>query len=635
MRLRGVAALLLSLLPSLGAQQWDNSGNALLQGQYNFRHVAWVIGDKLGNLKRSVSLYGTINFDGNGSYSLNAFVFDSDVKQQQTFSTKGTYSIAASGQGFLSSPVLDTGSVFGVVAQGIFVGSSPEDVVNDLFIAAPAASTPPGVGDFSGKYWVTEMNFPGTAIAQARDALFAINPDGRGNLGNVSVTGNIGDGSALNQSVLGATYTFTNGVGNAGFGGASGGQTLLAGNRTFYLSPDGNFLFGGSTDGWNMMVGVRALTRNAPSGLLAGLFYQAGVDVDMSDLANGANMHTYYGAFQASQGVVLGQQRVLSGFSDTPYDYTYSDIYTIAPDGSADDFLGFRNILGADGAIRIGFGQSGVPGISISVKAPSFSGPGVFLDPTGIVSGASFAPFTAAITRGQLLSLSGTNLAASSATDSTYPTTLAGVQVLVNNRPAPIQSVSPTSVQILVPYGTIEPVAQIQVVNNSTVSNTVTAFLNTTQAGVFTVPAGGFGYADAVHADSSPVTPSNPAKAGESITVRVTGLGAVNPPVPDGTAAPTDKSATAVSSLAVYLGGQKANVTFAGLAPGQIGQYQITFTVPAGIRTADPFLDIAGPDCYTSMTQIAMAAPAKEPVGNNASRNKGDTGRPFSHRPKL
>ncbi|HUQ90650.1 MAG TPA: IPT/TIG domain-containing protein [Bryobacteraceae bacterium] len=590
---------------------WDSSGNGLLQGVYNFREVVWLTADNTGNLKRAVSMNGTINFDGAGAYTLQGSVMDSSVGAPQIVSSTGTYVIAASGHGYISSPVNEKGKVFGVVSQGIFVASSTDDPLNDLFIAAPAGSTAPDDASFNGRYQVVEMNFPSLTAAQARDALFQLNPDGQGGAGTVNVTGYIGAGKATTQTVSGVRYSFSNGAGTLTFGTAANAQTLLAGSRTFYISPDGNFIFGGTATGYNMFAGVRALAEPAKPELLNGLFYQAGVDVDMSALSDGvATLHTYYGSFTASGGTFLGHQRLLSGSGSDPYDYTYADTYEVRPDGSYEDFLGFRNILGAGGAIRLGFGQEGIPGLSVALKAPAFSGPGVFLNPAGIVNAASLAPFTVGVSRGELISIAGTNLSLETSEDSTFPTSLGGVQVSINGRPAPVRSVSPTALTVLVPYGTTERIARIQVSSGGVESNAVTAFVNTTTPGVFTVPAGGAGYADAVHADGSPVTGGNPAHIGETITFRLTGLGDVSPAVPDGAPGSADAPSLVSASTAVYIGGEKAEVLYAGLAPGLVGIYQMTVIVPPNIGPGDEYLEVSGPDSYTSQVQIAIGGKA-------------------------
>src|SRR5947209_9582412 len=101
-------------------QTWDTSGNSLLQGTYYFRDVIWLVGDNAGDLGRAIAVYGTISFDGSGKYTLsNAQVIDSDVGSPQNFSTTGTYSISASGYGFLSHPLSTGDSIFGLVSRCI------------------------------------------------------------------------------------------------------------------------------------------------------------------------------------------------------------------------------------------------------------------------------------------------------------------------------------------------------------------------------------------------------------------------------------------------------------------------------------------------------------------------------------
>jgi uncharacterized protein (TIGR03437 family) len=76
---------------------------------------------------------------------------------------------------------------------------------------------------------------------------------------------------------------------------------------------------------------------------------------------------------------------------------------------------------------------------------------------------------------------------------------------------------------------------------------------------------------------------SAPAHAGDAIVLYCAGLGAVNPPVPDG-AAPGQLSYTA-GTAQLTIGGQSAQVTFSGLAPGFAGLYQVNAVVPSGTQT--------------------------------------------------
>ena len=71
-----------------------------------------------------------------------------------------------------------------------------------------------------------------------------------------------------------------------------------------------------------------------------------------------------------------------------------------------------------------------------------YSGSGVYLNPLGIVNAASYAPVTNPVAPNELVSLFGENLAASvlAAPGLPLPTTLSGVEVTVNDQPAPLSS---------------------------------------------------------------------------------------------------------------------------------------------------------------------------------------------------
>jgi uncharacterized protein (TIGR03437 family) len=332
------------------------------------------------------------------------------------------------------------------------------------------------------------------------------------------------------------------------------------------------------------------------------LYYQAGIDLDASQQPAGyLRLDTWYGAETARDGKIAGHQRVRTALGRNPYDFTYA--------GSG---AGGRLITGAGGTARIGSGNGPILGISIALKAPEVAGSGVYLHPGGVVNAASFAPFTAGIAPGQYITLYGANLAPRTevAGGSPLPATLAGVQVMVNGRPAPLYMVSPAQLSVLVPYATEAPVARVQVVNNGAASAVVPVYVNRTAPGVFTIPPGGMGYAAALHPDGSLVTPSRPAQVGERVAVFVTGLGAVSMGVPDGAAGPDSPLSAASSQISTAIDGRLAMVSFAGLAPGALGLYQINVEVPHGIHAGDVLLDLAGPDALTSQALIPVASGA-------------------------
>jgi len=180
---------------------------------------------------------------------------------------------------------------------------------------------------------------------------------------------------------------------------------------------------------------------------------------------------------------------------------------------------------------------------------------------------------------------------------------VAHVTVLINDLPAPIYLVSPGQINALVPYATTGATASIVVNNNGTMSNTVQVPVAATAPGVFSIDRNGIGSGAILHADYSLVTSVNPAKRGETVLIYLTGLGAVNPPVADGTAGGATNLSKAVVAVNVLVGGLPATVSYAGLAPLYPGLYQLNVVVPAdlavsatgpvplAVQTADSFHD--------------------------------------------
>jgi uncharacterized protein (TIGR03437 family) len=283
------------------------------------------------------------------------------------------------------------------------------------------------------------------------------------------------------------------------------------------------------------------------------------------------------------------------------------------------------NYLVGAGGVRIGSGIGPYLGINVALPAPSFSGPGVYLNPAGVVNAASSAPFTAGIAPGDFITLYGANLAPGTATAYTvpFPTTLGldGVQVTVNGLPAPVEFVSPGQISAIVPYAVGSSIARIQVNNNGVLSNVVTEFVNLTAPGVFTVPPGGLGYGAVLHGDYSLVTAQSPAQVGETVAVYLTGLGTTNPLIPDGSAGPASSQTN--NTIQVYIGGLQATVSYSGLAPDLAGLYQINFTVPAGVTAGDNTLEIVGPDSDAAEALIpvgtALAASSSSPAPQPAA----------------
>jgi uncharacterized protein (TIGR03437 family) len=112
-----------------------------------------------------------------------------------------------------------------------------------------------------------------------------------------------------------------------------------------------------------------------------------------------------------------------------------------------------------------------------------------------------------------------------------------------------------------------------------------TAVVASASPGIFTINAQGSGDGAFLHANYQPVNALNPAVASETILMYGTGLGATNPKVATGNATPTNQTVTLASgaTATVAIGGKSAVVSFAGLAPGFVGLYQINAQIPAGL----------------------------------------------------
>jgi uncharacterized protein (TIGR03437 family) len=618
---------------TLSAQAaFDATGDGMLNGTYYFRQVMY--NETSGD---DVNIVGNITFNGAGSYTLsNATLLDagSGSTTPVPLTGGGGYSISASGEGFitaLDSADFPNDKVIGLVSHnGIFIGSTTETTTgyNDIFIAVPVSSTPAGNGTLSGTYQLAyfDHTVPGDAIAT-----LTANGGGGATLNATEyVIGTNGAVTTPTQNISGVTYSFSNGAAQVNFQ-ASSANNLIGGTEVLYISPDGNFIFGGNFNGFDMFVGVRNGTSN-PSNYQA-LYYQAGIDDDYTGYPNFAGLDSYFGAANILSGSapvpIIAHQRDNSlAFYQGSADFTYSDLYKLNGDGSSSD--SFYNYWStADGSIRIGYGVGPYLGLNVSLQAPALNGSGVYLSPVGVVNAASSAPFTAFLSPGEFLTLYGSNLATTTdAAGLPFPNSLSGVQVLINQVPAPVYFVSPNQVSVVVPFITSpQSVAQVQVVNGQGKSNIVTQFTGESSIGVFTNPVGGLGIAAAERPDFSVVSEANPAQEGETIAVYVAGMGAVTNYSTDGTAAPSNPLSDTNLSPDVSLIDNSGTlgsgtVAFSGLAPGFAGLYQINFTVPTGLVSGDATLDIfSGVDSesaesyipITSSTSAARADSTKNP----------------------
>jgi minor extracellular serine protease Vpr len=79
------------------------------------------------------------------------------------------------------------------------------------------------------------------------------------------------------------------------------------------------------------------------------------------------------------------------------------------------------------------------------------------------------------------------------------------------------------------------------------------------------------------------ISSTNPAKRGQVVQLFANGLGPVDNPPPSGEITPPSPLARTLENAQVTIGGQGASVSFSGLAPFNVGLYQINVEVPAGL----------------------------------------------------
>jgi uncharacterized protein (TIGR03437 family) len=249
------------------------------------------------------------------------------------------------------------------------------------------------------------------------------------------------------------------------------------------------------------------------------------------------------------------------------------------------------------GTAIAGDGTMATFGVGGDLQSPPEGVPVIFRQ--GIVSTANYAPGPTPAAPGSILSLFGASLANQSeaAAALPLPTELGGVKVLVGGIEAPLLSVTADAApgmdqinfQLPVEAG-VWTYADVVVLNNGVFSDAEGIGITPSIPALFTVNQSGTGPAAALHANFSLVDRSAPARAGETISLFATGLGAVNPPASTGQA-PRSLS-TITGTMEVRIGGRLVVVSFAGLAPGFVGLYQINVVVPSGLPAGEAALEV-------------------------------------------
>ncbi len=443
-------------------------------------------------------------------------------------------------------------------------------------------SGPPSESTLSGTYSVAYLNFPGGLVAEAESAGFQMTADGRGGVGPVNILMYQGNSSTPIELEESASYFSADGAEVLSF--PSTGYAL-AGAKYVYTTPDGSVIFGGGPDSFDFFVGVQTQGPVSPAsqipgfaaGDFTGLFYQAGIG-DLIGANNVGSLQSFYGSFEPVSGTLLDHKRLLiplgseaqapsapsgcftflvsASCPNYAFSSTTAEAYSVGfgPNtGYMDASSGTQYVLNANGAARLGWGVYPNLGIALAVQAPTFtpsapntplptttstsatpqqacgalSNPSdqapLYIYPNGVVNGGSYAPFTAGISPGELITIFGSGLSAVTEVyfngDSVQvtPTACGQLSVVV---PQAVSGVLATGDSVQIVVGT----------SASQFSNPVWAYVNTTTIGVISLTSNGIGAAAVT--SSTPVSASSAqpldlssVTAGTTVMVAVVGLG--------------------------------------------------------------------------------------------------------------
>ncbi len=252
-------------------------------------------------------------------------------------------------------------------------------------------------------------------------------------------------------------------------------------------------------------------------------------------------------------------------------------------------------IVTAEGTITLRTAAPDLPTVNIPVtlNVVATAPPRPVITPNGVVNGANFRP---GVVANSLATIQGTNLASTTNTWSSalaggqLPTSLDGVTVLFNGRPAYLAYISPTQINLIVPDISAGTTAVV-LTNNGT-----------SPTGLFTTPSSLYGsafftwpgnqvvatrqdYSYAVKSDTFAGLITAAAKPGDVVILWGTGFGPTA--APPGIPVPADKTYSTSTLPTVTINNVSATVYGAALASGYAGLYQVAIQVPDSLPDGD------------------------------------------------
>jgi uncharacterized protein (TIGR03437 family) len=233
------------------------------------------------------------------------------------------------------------------------------------------------------------------------------------------------------------------------------------------------------------------------------------------------------------------------------------------------------------------------------------------ISPNGVVNAASLSG--GGVAPGELISIFGTDfgspgLDTAVVRNNVLPYGLSNVNVYFNGAVGVITARTPNQINVFVPYSAAlygSTSVSIVVDADRMRSAAVTVPLVNAAPGLVTADSSGSGQGAILNQDGSLNNSANPAARGSVITLFGTGEGASTPMLQDGALVITQPFPRPVQNVSVTVGGQPAEVLYAGSAPSlAVGVLQLNVRIPEGLNpgNAPVVLTVGSISTATSVT---------------------------------
>ncbi len=214
---------------------------------------------------------------------------------------------------------------------------------------------------------------------------------------------------------------------------------------------------------------------------------------------------------------------------------------------------------------------------------------------------------------GEIVSVYGTGMGGlvQSAATVPLPDYIAGFEAYINNIQVPLYYVSPNQVNLQIPYEVTAGQTASLIIGNpwenypaDPVNNPYNITIASAAPGIFVFP------------DTGLINPNSSATRGQTVTLYVTGQGAVTPSVatgdaPSGISAPRPRQTVTVTVGGVVAGtypGTTNQLPYVGIPSWSVGVLQINYTIPTAASTGKQPVIVtigttASPAAYINITQ--------------------------------